>query len=170
VQPSFVAWVTRLVHDHRARLCRVARAEGLAAEDALDCVQDAFHGFLMLPTARLLVEAPEDSAALLTVLARNHARNRRRRHDRAKVHDAEAVDALASASSSVEDVVAAAERYGLTVGCVATMTTIQRRVVDLRLLDDVANEDVAAELGLTPGHVAVLLHRAKSALRACVPS
>ncbi len=168
MQPSFVAWVTRLVHDHRARLYRVARGEGLDAEDALDCVQDAFHGFLTLPTARLLVEAPDDSIALLTVLARNHARNRRRRHDRARPHD-DTVDDLAGAPD-VEAVVAAAERYGLTVGCVATMTQIQRKVIDLRLVDERPGEDVAAELGLTPGHVAVLLHRAKAALRACVPS
>ena len=86
----FLGWVSRLVHEQRARLTRVVRREGLGAEDALDCVQDAFKSFLTLPQARLLVEAPDDSAKLLTVLARNLARNFRRRHHRARPHDSSA--------------------------------------------------------------------------------
>ena len=42
--------------------------------------------FLELPQARLLVGLPEDSAKLLAILARNIARNRRRRHDYVKPH------------------------------------------------------------------------------------
>ena len=42
-----------------------------------------------------------------------------------------------------------------------TLADVQRAVVTLRMLDDVAGEDVAQALGITPGHVAVLLHRAK---------
>ncbi len=76
---GFFDWVTQLVHRHRSRLVRVVRREGLGAEDALDCVQDAFYGFLAFPQARALVEEPDDSAKLLTVLARNVAQNRRRR-------------------------------------------------------------------------------------------
>src|SRR5262245_51997339 len=67
---GFFDWVTRLVHEHRARLVRIARREELGAEDALDCVQEAFYGFLGLPQARALVEEPADSIKLLTVLAR----------------------------------------------------------------------------------------------------
>lgn len=40
--------------------------------------------------------------------------------------------------------------------------------VTLRLLDERSGEDVAIELGLTRGHVDVLVHRAKSALRQCM--
>src|SRR5512132_1678810 len=86
-RPEFLEWVTRLVHTHRGRLCRVARREGLRAEDSLDCVQDAFHTFLVLPQARQLVESNDDSIKLLSVLVRNHARNRRRRHEIARPHD-----------------------------------------------------------------------------------
>jgi RNA polymerase sigma-70 factor (ECF subfamily) len=43
-------------------------------------------------------------------------------------------------------------------------------VVTLRLLEERPGEDVAAALGITPGHVAVLLHRAKQALRVCMTS
>jgi RNA polymerase sigma-70 factor (ECF subfamily) len=40
--------------------------------------------------------------------------------------------------------------------------------VTLRMLEEQPGEDVAAALGITPGHVAVLLHRAKRSLRACM--
>jgi RNA polymerase sigma-70 factor (ECF subfamily) len=162
--------VTRLVHEHRAKLVRVARREGLGGEDALDCVQEAFRSFLVLPQARLLVEEPDDSIKLLTVLAKNSARNRRKKHDRARPHvsDEQSLDALGDDDPSAEEVVARAEEYATVVGCVATLSQIQRSVVTLRLLDDVAGEDVAKMLGTTPGNVAVMLHRAKQQLRACV--
>ena len=59
---SFLGWVTLLVHRYRTRLVRIARREGLRADDALDCVQDAFMSFLTLPQARMLVDLPDDSA------------------------------------------------------------------------------------------------------------
>ncbi len=170
--PGFLDWVTHLVHAQRARLVRVVRREGLGAEDALDCVQDAFCSFLVLPQARLLVQEPEDSAKLLTVLARNVARNRRRRHDRARPHlgDDVTLSGLQDDVRSVDDLIADAERYALVVGCMATLSEIQRAVVQLRLLDQVPGEDVAKMLGTTPGNVAVLLHRAKQRLRNCYES
>lgn len=85
--PGLLAWLTHLVHLHRARLIRVVRREGLQAEDAFDCVQETFTSFLVL-----------------------------------------------------------------------------------RLLDEVHGEDVARLLGMTPGNVAVLLHRAKGNLRTCMAS
>ena len=165
---AFLGWVTRLVHDHRARLVRIARKQGLDGEDALDCAQEAFQSFLVIPQARQLVDAPEDSIKLLSVLAKNLARNRRRRHDRSRPHGDDDLAALSADEPSADDVVARAEAYAGVVGCVATLTQIQRAVVGLRLVDDVAGEDVARLLGTTPGNVAVLLHRAKQQLRACV--
>lgn len=167
----FLGWVTLLVHRHRGRLLRAMQREGLRAEDALDCVQDAFHSFLVLPQARLLVEEPEDSAKLLTVLARNLARNRRRRHDHARPHlgDPELVAALPAEALTADQLVARSESYAFMVGCVATLSQLQRAVVNLRLVDEVPGEDVARLLGVTPGHVAILLHRAKKQLRGCLP-
>jgi len=166
---GFFDWVTRLVHQHRARLVRLVRREGLGAEDALDCVQDAFYGFLTLPQARSLVEEPDDSAKLLTVLARNVARNRRRRHDRSRPHlsDEITLDALPSRAPSADQVVAEAQEYALVVGCMATLNQIQRAVVTLRLLDEVPGENVARMLGTSASNVAVLLSRAKQRLRSC---
>jgi RNA polymerase sigma-70 factor (ECF subfamily) len=45
---------------------------------------------------------------------------------------------------------------------------LQRKIVSLRMLDEVPGEDVATMLGLSAGHVAVLLHRAKASLRTCM--
>jgi RNA polymerase sigma-70 factor, ECF subfamily len=170
--PGFLEWVTRLVHTHRGRLYRVARREGLREEDALDCVQDAFHTFLVLPQARRLVESSEDSIKLLSVLARNHARNRRRRHEIARPHESgdEALALLTAEALPVDELIGQAQDFALMIGCLDHLGKLQRAVASLRMLDEVAGEDVAAMLGLPPSHVAVLLHRAKQGLRSCMLS
>jgi len=171
-RPGFLEWVTRLSHAHRERLSRLARREGLRGEDALDCVQDAFHTFLVLPQARQLVESDDDSIKLLSVLVRNHARNRRRRHEIARPHDSgdESIALLTDEAPSVDELIGQAEDFALMVGCVDHLGKLQRAVVSLRMLDEVAGEDVGAMLGLPPSHVAVLLHRAKQNLRSCMLS
>ncbi|MGO8920963.1 MAG: RNA polymerase sigma factor [Stellaceae bacterium] len=167
---GFHGWVTALVHRHRGRLVRVVRREGLRADDALDCVQEAFESFLTLPQARLLVDLPDDSARMLIILARNIARNRRRRHDYARPHlvDDATVQGLASDALSADEVIAAAEHQAMILGCMATLNAVQRAIVQLRLVDEVPGENVARQLGTTAGHVAVLLFRAKQQLRRCV--
>ena len=75
---SFVGWVSDLARDHTAALARLARSEGLTADDALDAVQEAFQTFLGLPQARVLVGDADDSRALLSVVVRNAARNLRK--------------------------------------------------------------------------------------------
>ena len=166
---SFFGWITRLVHEHRGQLVGVARNEGLTPEEALDVSQETLLSFLILPQARRLVEMPEDSVKLLTVLARNVARNQRRRHHRALPHDPETVaETLADESDPPDTVVSRAETYVTAVGCMATLGQIQQAVVRLRLLDDVPGEEAAAMLGISASKVAVLLHRAKSKLRTCI--
>ena len=169
-QDSFFGWITVLVHQHRARLTRVVRREGVRPDDALDCVQEAFLSFLNLPQARLLVGLQDDSARMLTILARNIARNRRRRHDYVKPHivDDEVVLRLASDAASADDAIVVAEQHALALGCMATLSEVQRAVVNLRLVDEIPGENVARQLGTTPTHVAVLLFRAKQDLRRCL--
>lgn len=169
-QESFFGWVTQLVHAHRARIFRLVVREGIRADDALDCVQEAFVSFLQLPQARLLVGSPLESARLLSTLARNIARNRRRRHDYARPHivDDEALRSIASDAPSSDEVVIAAEQHALALGCLVTLNEVQQAVVNLRLVDDVPGEDVATQLGTTAEHVGVLLFRAKQRLRRCM--
>ncbi|WP_239014304.1 sigma factor-like helix-turn-helix DNA-binding protein [Archangium violaceum] len=42
---------------------------------------------------------------------------------------------------------------------------MQRHVVTMRMLEKMTGAEVARELSLTPGHAAVLLHRAKAELQ-----
>jgi RNA polymerase sigma-70 factor (ECF subfamily) len=169
-ETGFLAWVTRLVREHRAELVGVARREGLMAEDALDVVQEALVTFLGLPHARALANELDDSRKLLAVLVRNQARNRRRRHDRARPHlgDGEVVGALPGDDTSVEQLIAQAEQHVQALGCLERLGELQQRVVTLRLLEERPGESVAEQLGMTAGNVAVVLHRAKHALRECM--
>jgi RNA polymerase sigma-70 factor (ECF subfamily) len=169
-EDGFFGWVTTLVHSNRSRLVRLVRREGVRADDAVDCVQEAFLSFLSLPQARFMVGQVDDSARMLNVLARNIARNRRRRHDYVRPHivDPEIVEQIAFDAESADNVILRTERHALAQTCLATLNEVQRAVVRLRLVDDVPGENVAKQLGITPGHLAVLLHRSKQALRHCV--
>jgi RNA polymerase sigma-70 factor (ECF subfamily) len=167
--PSFTGWVTRLVYEHRAGLVGVARREGLSPEDAFDAAQEAFASFLILPHAEELVGS-DWAEHTLVALVRNVARNARRLHAVARPHvsDEAAVGALADAAPAADERLAAAEDRGRLARCVGRLAEVQRAVVTLRMLDDRPGEDVARTLGIKPGHVAVLLHRAKASLHACM--
>jgi len=132
--------------------------------------QVAFRTFLTLPAARALVSARDDARALLVVVTRNLARNRRRLAAVARPHDSDpaVLDALPADAPTVEELLAAAEDHVRLRGCVQSLGDVQRAVVTLRMLDEVDGEDAARALGITPGHVAVLLHRAKANLLACM--
>jgi RNA polymerase sigma-70 factor (ECF subfamily) len=169
---DFLTWVTVLVHEHRTHLLAVARREGLSPEDAFDAVQEALHGFITRPGAAGLVDEAEGSRKLLVTLTRNVARNRRRLHAVARPHlgDDEAIEMLTADVASVEALLVEAEEHVRLAGCMRTLDELPRAVVTLRMLDDRPGEDVARALGITPGHVAVTLHRAKASLLACMTS
>jgi len=162
--------VGRLVHAHRRRLAAVAREEGLRAADAFDVVQEAFGRFLQLPDAARLSEAPDEAHRVLAAIVRNLARNWRRLAAEARPHDTDpaVLAGLPAPEPDVEQLLGAAEERLRLQGCVASLADLQRAVVTLRMLEELDGDDVAATLGITPGHVAVLLHRAKANLAACM--
>ncbi len=156
----------RVIRAERASLARLARREGLGPEDAVDAVHDAFCTFLRMAQRGELPEAAE-VAPYLAGIVRNAARNKRRRHHVARPH--ESVDALPpDDDASAESLVARAEDHVRLRACVDRLCDTQKAVVTLRLLEERGGEDVAEALGLTRGHVDVLLHRAKHSLRACM--
>lgn len=167
-EPAFTRWVSRLASEHTRELAYVAQHEGLSGSDALDAVQEAFHTFLTLPRARRLVDERDDSAKLLAVLVRNVARNARRRHHRAVPHLDATELALADAAPTVDELLVQADEHVRLMGCVARLSEVQRHIVELRFLAEVSAAEVTSLLGLTPGHVAVLLFRAKQALVRCM--
>lgn len=168
MEHPFTAWVSTLARDHTRELAAVARREGLSSADALDAVQDAFHTFLGMPVARSLADDRADASALLAVLVRNAARNMRRRHFRARPHDQIEDVPLADDLPRTDELIDRAELHVALLGCVNRLGETQRKVVTLRMLEEITNEDAAATLALTPGHVAVLLHRAKKDLLRCI--
>lgn len=169
-RPDFLHWVGGLARDHRAALASAARREGLGAEDAVDAVQEAFHTFLTLPAARRLLGNGDEARRLLIAITRNAARNRRRAHAVARPHASgdDVLAGLRDGGPAADELLADAEARLQLASCVRCLGDAQRAVVSLRLLDDVPGEDVARALGITPGHVAVLLHRAKANLTVCM--
>ncbi len=162
--------LSRVVRSERGKLASIARREGLRDEDALDCVQDALCTFLQRSLAS--GDVPSDDAgraAFLAGIVRNLARNRRRLHANARVHAC--VDELPIVEldgPAADEQVARAEDHVRLRACVDQLCDTQRAVVTLRLLEERDGEDVASVLGITRGHVDVLLHRARGALAACM--
>ena len=165
---DFLERLPRLIRHHRSDLVGLARAEGMTSADAVDCLQEALCTLLDTATRGALSPAPEEWPSLLAAMVRNAARNRRRRHFRAKPHDSLDDHPLTSEHATADDLIARAEEHIRLHECVEELCEIQRAVVTLRMLEEQPGDDVAKELGITAGHVAVLLHRAKLALRACM--
>jgi RNA polymerase sigma-70 factor (ECF subfamily) len=161
-------WLGGIARTERASLAGIARSEGLTAEEALECVQDALSTMLARERAEISADA-EHAVATLRTIVRNAARNHRRKHHRAKPHlPVEACCETRADGVTPEDAIAHAEEIVRLRTCVSELCGVQRAVVTLRLLDERSGEDVARELGLTRGHVDVIVHRAKDALRACI--
>lgn len=158
--------LTELVRAERWALVAVARAEGLSPEDALECVQDTLCDVLETDVGARM---DEHAIARVKTLVRNRARNTRRLHRLARPHLPVDGPAEPSAPDALDEalLVHAEEVVRLRV-CVASLCGVQRSVVMLRLLEERSGEDVAAALGITRGHVDVLVHRAKSSLRVCM--
>jgi RNA polymerase sigma-70 factor (ECF subfamily) len=160
-------WVSGLARDHASRLAAVARRAGLSGADALDVVQDAFHTLLARRDQESLRDRPDDAANVLAAIVRNAARNARRRHHRAKPH-VPLADDLVSELAAPDAIVDRAETSAQLAGCMADLGEIHRSVVTLRILEELSSDEAAAELGLTPNHVGVLLHRARKQLEQCM--
>jgi RNA polymerase sigma-70 factor, ECF subfamily len=154
--------ITELARGHARWLAGIARAEGIGPSDVLDIVQDAFITLLARADAEALCARPADTARVLAAIVRNAARNARRRHHRARVH-VEVDEAMLAADPEVST-----GRAAQLATCMNALGETPRQVVTLRVLEELSGADTARTLGLTPGHVAVLLHRARKDLERCM--
>ena len=160
--------LAQIVRDERGALIASAVAQGLTAEEALECVQDALCTWLMR-SARQSTAAYPAALASLRHMVKNAARNFRRRHRRLKPHQVlDTTGELAAGGGDAEALLADAETSLRLHTCVAELREVERAVITLRLLEERSGEDVAAALGLSRGYVDVLVHRAKLTLRACM--
>lgn len=169
------------VAEHRPYLVRFARRRLRDAALAEDVVQDTLVAALR-GAARF-----EGRASLRTwltgILQRRVADAVRResRQPRASAIEAEVpeVDAVAPPAEVAADLpwidrhdpqhtlelrqsLAAVER------CLARLPADSARIVRLREVEGMSNDETARELGLSPARVAVALHRARARLRHCV--
>lgn len=167
-QPDSLDIVSELARSERSALAAIARSEGLAPEDAVDAVQDGLSTFLDRLREQKVQGDPEDWPAMIAHIVRNTARNGRRRHFRSRPHEGVEEHALAADGASAETLLARAEEHVRLRQCVQELCEVQRSVVILRMLEERRGEDVARALGISSGHVAVLLHRAKATLRTCL--
>ena len=166
--PGFLSWVAEVVHTHRAGLLRYVRRHGLGPEDALDVTQETFATFLTLPDAAGVARGGDDALKLLTVIARHNLMNHwHKRARRGTDLDLEQVPHLSADTESSEELLLHAEKAALVNGCIQGMNRLQRAVILLSALDERPREDVGAMLGISAGHVRVLLHRAREHVRAC---
>lgn len=169
--------LTDLIRAQRASFVSAARREGLGAEDAVEVAQEALSTFLQIIQRGEAPESASEWPAYVTTITKNAAKNRRRRHHNALPHEAiDALDAsgktpassISDGGATAEELLAEAEEHVRLRACVERLCGTQKSVVMLRLLEERAGQDVASELGITRGHVDVLLHRAKASLRECM--
>jgi RNA polymerase sigma-70 factor (ECF subfamily) len=163
-------WVGELVRTQRAALVQAAMSEGLLADEALDAIQEGAATLLGRRDWSHLRADPEQAGRLLATLVRNHARNARRRHSRRDV-SLEALPVEQEADLTGRDLdgaLAEAEAHLALTGCLSTLKQTQRSIVIARFFEGSSGHEVATQLGLTPGNVAVILHRAQTQLRGCL--
>jgi RNA polymerase sigma-70 factor, ECF subfamily len=163
-------WVSVLARDHAGKLAAIARREGASATDALDVVQDAFHTLIARSDSHALRDNPTDAVRVLAAIVRNAARNLRRRHHRAKPHLDLDDHPLIARDPTPDEVLEQATTQAQLVGCMAKLGEVHRHVVALRVLEELSGEQAAQALGVSAGHVAVLLHRARKQLEQCMAS
>ncbi len=166
---DFSDWVGNLVREHRATLASVARHEGLTADEALDAVQEALLTFVSRPQWHRSREEAQ-TRALLNSLVKNVARNARRLRSRKDL----GMDSVSGSAEvdiawrALDELLIEAQAHVLLTGCIATLKEIQRTVVTSRFFEGASGQVVAQQLEMTPGHVAVILHRAHQSLRGCL--
>jgi RNA polymerase sigma factor (sigma-70 family) len=70
-------------------------------------------------------------------------------------------------TESTEQLVARAEQLARVNGCIKLIANLQRAVIMLSLVDDLSHDETGKLLGLSPGYVRVLLHRAREHVHSC---
>lgn len=162
-------WIADLARTQAGRLAATVRREGLDGADVLDIIQDAFHTLIARADFEALKDRPDDAANVIVAIARNAARNARRKHHRAKLHEEiEEIDGLASEWIPADAALARAEQTAQLAGCMAQLGDLHRSVITLRVLEELSGAEAAEQLGISVGHVAVLLHRARAELQSCM--
>jgi len=179
--PSFVALLQagdgdafeKLVRGQAAPLLRVGRRFMRTEEDARDALQDAFVSVFKSigrfeATARLSTWLHR--VMINACLMRLRAQRRRPEEDIEQylprfLDDGHQTESSVPWCESAESVLERMEMCDLVRSCIDQLPGTYREVLLLRDIEEMATEEVADLLGITPNAVKIRLHRARQALR-----
>ncbi|OFW00440.1 MAG: hypothetical protein A3I61_04880 [Acidobacteria bacterium RIFCSPLOWO2_02_FULL_68_18] len=182
MEPSLLARLRRrdpaslkaVVDDNARRLYRAARGMGCGRDEADDLVQEVFVTFL---NGLDRFEGRAEVRTWLFGILHHKIQERRRMQAREELHDSidEIFESRFDARGNwtrppVEpDREAASREAGAAIrDCLDGLSPLQRAVFQLRQVEDLSAAEVGKILGQTITHVGVLLHRARTRLRACL--
>jgi RNA polymerase sigma-70 factor (ECF subfamily) len=157
-----------LLRGIRAGVLRFLLARGLPDHDADDLAQETCLGVLRaLPQWQ---DVGRPVWAFVFAVVRNKMADRARslaaRRDIPVGEDSYLADTVAEPRPGPPALVESDEAAGRVRALIETLPPTQREVIMLRVIVGLSTADTAATLGLTPGSVRVLQHRAVTALRA----
>ncbi len=147
---------------------------GFTAVDAEDLAQDVFMTFLQTIDR---FEGRSEVGTWLFGILHHKAQERRRAHAREDVTDAadDVFERRFKANGSwseppipADRLVAAGQTAEALRECLAGLPEQHRDVFQLRQMQELSAADVSHVLGCTVNHVAVMFHRARVRLRACL--
>jgi RNA polymerase sigma-70 factor (ECF subfamily) len=151
-------WPT-ILRDHGSLVWRTVFRLLSHHADAADCFQRTFLAAVDLAGREAVRDWPAALRRLATARALEalRARYRRRSDPLPEAIDGRLADPLAAAAGG--------ELADRLRAALAEIDPVQAEVFCLVCLDGLTNHDAAHELGVTPNHAGVLLHRARQALR-----
>jgi RNA polymerase sigma-70 factor (ECF subfamily) len=129
--------------------------------DAADCYQEAFAAALAVARREHVQNWP----GMLRKLATIHALDRVRRRLRRPTSDLDGAGALASSVGEPSESAEKTELAERLRAALAELPPLHAQAISLTSIEGLTYEQAAAELDVTPGHLGVLLHRARARLR-----
>ena len=156
----------RLVAAVRPAVFRYCRARLWDLETAEDVTQDVLIAiFRGLPRQDPPVR---DLEAFSITVASRHVATAHRKRAAHPANDYDDIPDVADPAPGPERVIALNDDVRALYVLLDQLTTVQREVVLLRIVNGLSAEDTGSVLGMTPGNVRVMQHRALTRLRALV--
>ena len=163
-----------VVDEHGRRLYRAARGMGHAASEAEDLVQNVFVTFIESIDR---FEGRSQVSTWLFGILHHKSQERRRTVVREELNDPvdqvfeSQFDARGSwilPPTAPDQHVAAREAGDAIQACLDGLSPVQREIFQFREVEELSAGEVSKISGLTITHIGVLLHRARTKLRACL--
>ena len=145
---------------------RAARRAGFTGAEADELLQSVWATFLEIVPR--FEGRSQVRTFLLGILRRKAAEARRARRGRSVATDPQELDAADGVGSDPHDALADAEVRRVVRGCIEQLPDVERRAIELRVLEERDVTTVGRALGVTANYLGVLLHRARAHLRHCV--